>query len=298
MGKITNALRHEVEKALRQKVVPISPLLESITREDDASSYRDSVEQGSDPLHAVYVTTINLISTFLESAQDLAPMRQAVRFITEKEELYMPSYPPMSPLTTSYFSTWTQLDVPFGADRETVGDCLAGLSDLLQIGEVQQKALARLRESRLGIYQITSASEELWQVRELVTGTEVETLIPSGFHGKPGEILLVRLLPSLEGETPYHVAVTTPYILRGAPVPQWIEYFARHQIIPATVGLDERLRQHMKLGPTPEYWAEYIFWGYVNHRSDAVFLTGFPDRPETQPHHPLFNQRGNTPGPH
>ena len=295
MGRITKALRHEFETALRQKVVPISRLLKSIACEENASNYEDLVERGSDPLHAVYATTINLISTFIEHTQDLAPMREAVRFITEKEDLYMPSFPPMSPITTSFFSTWTQLDVPFGADRETVGDCLAGLSDLLQIGEVQQKALGRLRESRLGIYQITGAFEDRWQVRELVTGTEIETLIPSGFHGKPGDILLVRLLPSLEGETPYHVAVTTPYILRGASASQWLEYFARHQIIPTTVGLDERLRRHMKLGPSPEYWAEYIFCGYVNHRSDAVFLTGFPDRPETQPHHSVFNQRGNTP---
>jgi hypothetical protein len=50
----------------------------------------------------------------------------------------------LSPITTSFFTTWTQLDVPFGADRETVADCLAGLSDLLRISEIRQKALGDL----------------------------------------------------------------------------------------------------------------------------------------------------------
>ncbi len=130
---MTRALRHEVENALRQKVVPISALRETIRREERASSYDVLVRRGSDPLPAVYATTINFISTFLECTQELAPMRQAVRFITEKEDLFMPGFPPTSPITTSLFTTWTQLDVPFGADRETLGDCLGGLSDLLQI---------------------------------------------------------------------------------------------------------------------------------------------------------------------
>ncbi len=289
MGKMVKSLRREFQAALRQKVVSFSALVETMGRDDASGGYDELVRRGSDPLHAVYATTINLVSTFLETSQELAPLQPAVEFIAKMQDLYVPGFPPMSPITSSFFTTWTQFDVRFGRDRETVADCLAGLSDILHIGETQQKALEHLRRSRLGIYQVIGRIEGRYHVRELVTGREVEALIPSGFNGNTGEILLVRLLPPLAGETPYHVAVTTPYVLQGLTLQQWLEYFARHQIVPAAVGLDERLRRHMKAAPAPDYWAEYIFWGYLNYRADAVFLTGFPDRPETQPQHDSYD---------
>ena len=47
----------------------------------------------------------------------------------------------------------------------------------------------------------------------------------------------------------------------------------------------------MKLGTEPYYWSEFIFYGYVNYRSDAILLAGLPDRPETQPQHKKFDRR-------
>ena len=89
----------------------------------------------------------------------------------------------------------------------------------------------------------------------------------------------------------YFVGLTTPYVLLGLGESEWLAYFERFQIVPGTVGGEERLRRHMKLGGAPTYWSEFIFYGYVNFRSDAIFLTGLPDRPETQPHRQEFNPR-------
>lgn len=86
------------------------------------------------------------------------------------------------------------------------------------------------------------------------------------------------------------VATTTPYVLAGYPESDWLEYFDRHQIVPGTLGCEERLGRHMKRGRDEWYWSEFVFYGYVNHRPDAIFLTGFPDRLETQPHHEKFDQ--------
>jgi hypothetical protein len=33
-----------------------------------------------------------------------------------------------------------------------------------------------------------------------------------------------------------------------------------------------------------QYWAEFVFEGYVNHRPGAIFLKGLPDVPESRPH--------------
>lgn len=289
MGKMTRAVRHSLEAAQSQKLKPFAVLRDTISQAKTDANYNELVRRGSHPLHAVYAATINLVSTFLECTQDLRPFRTAVKFIAAKQDLYMPSFPPMSPLTTSYFTTWTHLDAQFGSDRESVADCLAGVLDVFQIREIQQKALERLRISRLGIYELIGKRTEGFQLRELVTGTQIEALIPSGFHGVPGEILLIRLLPPLESNPSYHVAVTTPYILHETPETRWLEYFVRHQIEPGTAGFEERLHRHMKWGPKPDYWSEFVFFGCVNHRSDAIFLTGYPDRPETQPHHKSLN---------
>ncbi len=40
----------------------------------------------------------------------------------------------------------------------------------------------------------------------------------------------------------------------------------------------------MKWGPARDYWTEFVFEAYVNHRQDMIFLTGLPDVPESRPH--------------
>ena len=40
----------------------------------------------------------------------------------------------------------------------------------------------------------------------------------------------------------------------------------------------------MKYGPERNYWNEYIFQAYVNHRTEVVFIAGLPDIEESRPH--------------
>ena len=40
----------------------------------------------------------------------------------------------------------------------------------------------------------------------------------------------------------------------------------------------------MKHGPTRAYWNDFVVEAYVNYRSDAIFLAGLPDVPESRPH--------------
>ena len=34
---------------------------------------------------------------------------------------------------------------------------------------------------------------------------------------------------------------------------------------------------HMKFGPTRDYWTEFVFEAYVNHRANVILLAGLPD---------------------
>lgn len=206
MGKITKALRRECEYAQKRKLVPFTALAEAARAAESTPDYQELVRQGHDPVHAVYTTTINLASTFLEFAADLPPFEAVLEFLSDAQDLYMPGYPPLSPITGSLFGTWTLFDVPFGPDQETVGECFAGLFDVLELGELREQALDQLRRSRLGLYELTASGGNRVHLREVVTNAELEALIPTGFRGETGQCLLVRLLPPLNGETPYHVA--------------------------------------------------------------------------------------------
>ena len=35
---------------------------------------------------------------------------------------------------------------------------------------------------------------------------------------------------------------------------------------------------------TRDYWTEFVFEAYVNHQTEAIFLAGLPDTPESRPH--------------
>jgi hypothetical protein len=57
-----------------------------------------------------------LISTLAEQLSTIKEARQFARIVAAAEDTYMPSYPPMSPVTTSHFAMWSLFDVQFGPD--------------------------------------------------------------------------------------------------------------------------------------------------------------------------------------
>ena len=42
----------------------------------------------------------------------------------------MPSYPPISPITTSHFAMWSLFDGAFGQSHETIGTCCLRIAGL------------------------------------------------------------------------------------------------------------------------------------------------------------------------
>ena len=76
---------------------------------------------GFHPAHAAYVYTQNQASVMSEQLTALKEMQPFVDIISRAEDLYMPSAPPMSPLTTFYFSCWAFFDACAGPAAETIG---------------------------------------------------------------------------------------------------------------------------------------------------------------------------------
>ena len=197
----------------------------------------------------------------------------------------MPSGPPMSPLTGSYFTCWAFYDLRFGKDGDTIGKCQIDANDLVLLNPDQLDVLKKLSESRMGIYEYIGFADGLVRLRELITGDEFSCLCPAGYRGRSGELWYVRRLPPLMPElATFHVLFTTPYILIESTKDDWMQFLKR-TLLKADGNDDrERLHQLLKFGLSTNYWNEFVFTAYHHHQAQAIFLAGIPDLKATLPH--------------
>jgi hypothetical protein len=209
--------------------------------------------------------------------------------VVAMKRLLMPSGPPMSPLTGSFYSFWTFFDAAFGKDKETIGTVFIALAKNIGLDSLQLEVIKNLSTSRMGLYEVVSSNGEMHELLDIVTEKRFTAKIISGYQGKTGDLLYIRLaLPISPFD--YHMCLITPYVLVGNSKTEWLEFFRRNQIAKDMVGCDYRLNQFMKHGKNLRFWAEYVFYAFVNFRSDRIFLTGLPDRPETHPCSDKFKQ--------
>jgi hypothetical protein len=236
------------------------------------------------PAHALYVYAQNEASVLSEQMTQLRPMARFVDLIGKAEDEYMPSGPPMSPLTTSHFTCWALFDACIGARRETIGTCTIDLAGELGLSPDLLQLITMMQESRMGFYIHQGFEGGCTVLREMVTDVECRAIVPSGHRGKKGELWLVRVLPPpIPGSSP-HVAFTTPYLILGPGPEEWQAYFAR--TLPK-IDPDNAQRAYpilMKYGLERNYWNEYMLQAYVNHQTEVIFLAGLPDVEETRPH--------------
>ena len=243
------------------------------------------IKDGLDPVHAGYVYIQQMSSYFAEGVSQLPEMKLFAKLAGDAEEEYMPSGPPMSPLTGSYFTCWAFYDLKFGKDGDTIGKCQIEANDLVLLNPDQLDVLKKLSESRMGIYEHIGFADGLVRLRELITGDEFSCLCPAGYKGRSGELWYVRRLPPLMPElATFHVLFTTPYILIESTKDDWMQFLKR-TLLKADGNDDrERLHQLLKFGLSTNYWNEFVFQAYHHHQAQAIFLAGIPDLKATLPH--------------
>lgn len=243
------------------------------------------IQDGLDPIHAAYSYIQQLSSHFAEGASRLPEMKAYKKLAGHAEEEYLPSGPPMSPLTGSYFTCWALYDLRFGKDGDTIGQCQIDANEIVLLNPDQLDALKKLSESRMGIYEQTGFEDGFVRLRELITGDEFPCLCTSGYRGRAGELWYVRRLPPLLPElATFHVLFTTPYILINATKDDWTQFLKRTLL--KVPGNDERecLHQLLKFGLSTNYWNEFVLQAYHHHEAQAIFLAGIPDLKATLPH--------------
>jgi hypothetical protein len=243
------------------------------------------IAEGMDPIHATYVFIHHIASFFASNVSQLPEMRTFTEDYVKAEEHYLPGGPPMSPLTTSYFSCWAFFDHRIGKTTDTLASCLIDANDIFWMNPDQLDALKKMNESRMGIYEHQGWQENFVRLRELITDREYFCHVGSGYRGNAGELWYVRLFAPLVLElATYHVVFTTPYVLTGATKKDWTDFLRRNMVGMKASSEAEALHQIMKFGRRKNYWNEFVLLAYRDHQADAIYLSGIPDLKSTLPH--------------
>jgi hypothetical protein len=239
------------------------------------------IKQGMDPVHAAYAFVQNITAFFAEGASQLPEMKKFASIYAKAEDDYLPSGPPMSPLTRSFFTSWAFFDLQFD-DGDTLASCLIESNDVVSMNPDQLDALKKMADSRMGIYEHVGMDGQHVRLREIVTNAEYVCHSTSGYRGKNGELWYVRLLPPLLPDLArYHIVFNTPYILMASRN-DWLQFLGR--ALPGSGKDATALHRFFKYGPGMHYWNEFVFKAYHHHQSDAILLAGIPDLKATLPH--------------
>lgn len=260
-------------RAFREGTANAAELQKSVATRDDLTDFH--------PSHALYVYVQNQVSVMAEQLTALPATAKLADVIEAAQDEYMPGGPPMSPLTTSYFTCWAFFDAAVGQQRETLGTCVIAVGAALGMDPGFLALVQAMQASAMSVYQhegFTPGGTTM--LRDLVSGARAECIVPSGWRGAPGELVLGRVLPPPPGAVPVSVLFTTPYVLRGASERDWLAYFER--TLGAARGDAHKSSSALKFAIN---WSEYIFAGYAGHVHEAVFLEGLPDVPTSLPHH-------------
>lgn len=280
MGQIGKKLHQKLQKIGS----PLGPRIRGRTGHPDIPSVEDFIEDGLDPVFAAYAFIQHIVSYFAEAVSQLPEMKKYAKIAGKAEDEYMPSGPPMSPLTASFFTCWAFFDLQFDG-TDTLASCLVQANDLVQINPNQLEAVKKMAESRMGIYEHIGMEGSHVRLRELLTDNEFPCVCASGYRGRKGELWHVRLLPPLEREiASYHVVFTTPYVLFKATKDDWTQFLNRTMLKVSGTSEEDALHRLMKYGLEPNYWNEFVFKAYHHHQSEAIFLAGIPDLKATLPH--------------
>ena len=162
MGKMAVGLARIFDNAVRAKVVSLEAITKAKQQAEQNLQTTPSVE--NDPLHALYVNTLNLISLFGDEVTPLPPLHQIHDFLSKWFDVYQPSLPPMSPITKTFFNCWTLLDSAFGTDKETVCTCFLSILERFHLDPIQVEIVKNLNQSRMGLYEVLQCKEQFFEL--------------------------------------------------------------------------------------------------------------------------------------
>lgn len=302
-GSISAKLISDISKFSKRKVIDFSEIKNSKRQIEESlnKSASDSIEKENlEPLFTMYSDVQHKVVDFYELLSQLPHGQKFCDMHENAEDIYMPSYPPMSPVTNSFFSSWLAFDMSVGIKKETVTTVMIDLYRKLNASPDLINLLSIMQSSYNGLYFHEGSENGIVYLREIFTNERHNVFVPSGYKGKEGEVWLVRLLSSpFTNIINYKVAFSTPYVLMDIPVASygsktdasfynpkiWHDFIERNLFKIKAKTAEQRYFKFMKYGLDKHYWLEFVFVSFVNFTNEMILLSGFPDKPETLIHH-------------
>ncbi len=234
-----------------------------------------------DPNFHCYAAVLNAVGEFATQALDSPHLSEFNNILADAQEEYMPGYPPMSPVTTSFFHAWMTLDVPIAPGGPTIGKLFGQWLRDKNSFSYLWKALDNLNRTYSSFYEVMGVGgDETVQLSDILEQRVFQCWNSSGYSGRTGELWYVRVLPpSLEGAK-CSVTVSTPYVFRNESRESVETFFRRCSSKDASFDVVE----YLKHGAFPHYWLEYVFQAYVDHTGEAIYVEGLPDDAAGRPH--------------
>lgn len=284
MGIVSRKFNQRIKSFRDDKVIPLQAIREAKKMIEEANFPKPDDVKHLDPAHGIYVHVFNTLVAMLERLAGLPELEEFCSIIEKADEEYMPSGPPMSPLTRSYFNSWAFLDLQVGRDKETFASVIIDAAAVKPVDREFIKVLRLLAGSRMGLYEYLGVDGDLVRLRELITKKDFTAHTPLTYRGQVGELWLARLMPPPFVPISYWTIYTTPYVFSALERPHWDAFISRSIVKLRIQDPATAIAKLFKFGFSRHYWNEFIFEAYKNHIAEACFLTGMPDDPMSRPH--------------
>jgi hypothetical protein len=286
LGPIAQRLLKSLSKLRHQKVIDFAAFSAGKRYAEASQTNVVSAERLAElhPLHAHYVAIQNQVSVMCEQLIALPQLARLSKVLSNAEDTYLPSGPPMSPLTSSYFFYWSTFDAAVGIRKETLGTCLIALLKRLESDPEFVRLVEIMQGSHMGLYLRLRVEDKCVWLRDLGTGLDVSCLVPAGYLGRPDEVWLARVFPPPSAEFRDSIVITTPYVIVHPQAPDWYTFLERTLPKLKCSTPHEAYERLMKYGLSLNYWNDYILEAYAGAETSAVFLRGLPDIDLSRPH--------------
>lgn len=282
MEKILKKVFNSFQKLKLQKVLDFSELnlvkkklLKINSGEIVRQAKRSEVD--FDPSHEIYLLLQNIMSDLAYEISDLKELKDYYDKVLGMENSYMPSFPPMSSLTTSYYNFWLICDFTIGIDKETITSILFGLGVVFKFDPLAMEALDNLSNSYMGFYKCLGQKDDFIILQNILTGEVHSVICTSGYEGDVNTIWFVRLAPNLDTKDNYAVTLTTPYVVLESNLNDWASFFERQVLAKEKELFVKECIKFLKQPNSVNYWHEYLLDAYFNYKSNVIFLKGIPD---------------------
>src|ERR1039458_5156699 len=185
-GPIAKRVLAKMKVHWQRKIVSIKNVLSGHAMADELQKTVVSQKElaGLDPAHAAYAYTQNQVSVISEQLTALKEMAPFADIISRAEDLYMPSAPPMSPLTTSYFTCWAFFDACAGPANETIGTTILEFGAAFGMHTELLRLIRLMQDSRMGLYIHRGREGNVTIIEDLLTGALYRAIVPAGYRSE------------------------------------------------------------------------------------------------------------------